>query len=380
MLRPQGTDVDAVNPVTQLTEAERIDRLRLIRSENVGPRTFRSLVHYCGSAHAALARLPELARRGGGSRTLRICSEEDARAELTACQKCGVRLLAPGEIGYPPRLATIDDAPPLLAVCGTGDVLTRSLIAVVGSRNASAAGLKFAQRLARDLGEAGFVIISGLARGIDQAAHRASVATGTVAVLAGGHDRIYPPEHADLLATIIDADGAAISEMPLGHEPRARDFPRRNRLISGAALGVVVVEAAQRSGSLITARMAAEQGREVFAVPGSPLDPRAAGTNGLIKQGASLVTEAADIIQAVEPIMERPIILPAKEPDGEPLESDPQGADRAHIVDLLGPTPVLIDDLIRMAGAPAAVVRTVLLELELAGKLDRHGGGLVSLT
>ncbi|MGH6717114.1 MAG: DNA-processing protein DprA, partial [Bradyrhizobium sp.] len=360
MLRPQGTNVDAVNPVTQLTEAERIDRLRLIRSENVGPRTFRSMVHYCGSARAALARLPELARRGGG-RGLLICSEEDARAELAACRKLGVRLLAPGEIGYPPRLATIEDAPPLLAVRGAGDALMRPLIAIVGSRNASAAGLKFAQRLARDLGEAGFVIVSGLARGIDQAAHRASVATGTVAVFAGGHDRIYPPEHADLLAKIIDADGAAISEMPLGHEPRARDFPRRNRLISGAALGVVVVEAAQRSGSLITARMAAEQGREVFAVPGSPLDPRAAGTNGLIKQGATLVTEAADIIQAVEPIMERPIILPANEPDGEPLESDPQGTDRAHIVDLLGPTPVLIDDLIRMAGAPAAVVRTVLL-------------------
>ncbi|MGH6677916.1 MAG: DNA-processing protein DprA, partial [Bradyrhizobium sp.] len=292
-----------------------------------GPRTFLSLVRHCGSASAALARLPELARRGGGSRTLRICSEVDARAELAACQKRGVRLLAPGEIGYPPRLATIEDAPPLLAVCGVLDALMRPSIAVVGSRNASAAGLKFAQRLARDLGEAGFAIVSGLARGIDQAAHRASVATGTVAVLAGGHDRIYPPEHADLLATIIAVNGAAISEMPLGHEPRARDFPRRNRLISGAALGVVVVEAAQRSGSLITARMAAEQGREVFAVPGSPLDPRAAGTNGLIKLGASLVTEAADVIQAVEPIMERPIILPANEPDSEPLESDPQGAD-----------------------------------------------------
>lgn len=371
--------MDAVNPTTQLTEAERIDRLRLIRSENVGPRTFRSLVNYCGSARAALARLPELARRGGGSRTLRICSEEDARAEVATCQKRGIRLLAPGEIGYPPRLATIEDAPPLLAVRGAGDALMRPSIAIVGSRNASAAGLKFAQRLARDLGEAGFAIVSGLARGIDQAAHRASVATGTVAVLAGGHDRIYPPEHTDLLAAIMAADGAAISEMPLGHEPRARDFPRRNRLISGAALGVVVVEAAQRSGSLITARMAAEQGREVFAVPGSPLDPRAAGTNGLIKQGATLVTEAADIIQAVEPIMERPVMLPANEPDGEPVESDPQGTDRARILDLLGPTPVLVDDLIRIAGLPAAVVRTALLELELAGKLERHGGGLISL-
>ena len=185
----------------------------------------------------------------------------------------------------------------------------RPMIAVVGSRNASGAGLKFAGTLARDLGEAGFVIASGLARGIDQAAHRASIESGTVAVLAGGHDKVYPPEHEDLLATIIETGGAAISEMPLGHVPRARDFPRRNRLISGVALGVVVVEAAHRSGSLITARIAAEQGREVFAVPGSPLDPRAAGTNDLIKQGATLTTEASDVIDAVEPIMGRPIEL-----------------------------------------------------------------------
>ena len=184
------------------------------------------------------------------------------------------------------------------------------MIAIVGSRNASGAGLKFAGQLARELGEAGFIIISGLARGVDQAAHRASVESGTIAVLAGGHDCIYPPEHGDLLTSILDHQGAAISEMPLGHEPRARDFPRRNRLISGASLGVVVVEAAHRSGSLITARMAAEQGREVFAVPGSPLDPRAAGTNDLIKQGATLVTEAADIINAVAPIMERPLMHP----------------------------------------------------------------------
>ena len=253
------------------------------------------------------------------------------------------------------------------------------MIAIVGSRNASGAGLKFASALARELGEAGFVVISGLARGIDQAAHRASVASGTVAVLAGGHDRIYPPEHEDLLAAIVDTKGVAISEMPLGHEPRARDFPRRNRLISGAALGVVVIEAAQRSGSLITARMAAEQGREVFAVPGSPLDPRAAGTNDLLKQGATLVTEAADVIQAVAPIMERPAMLPLRE-DDEPLEGDPNAGDRAQIISLLGPTPVSIDDLIRMSGTPASIVRTILLELELAGRLERQGGGLVSLT
>jgi len=198
-------------------------------------------------------------------------------------------------------------------------------------------------------------------------------------VLAGGHDKIYPPEHDKLLDSILDAEGAAISEMPLGHEPRARDFPRRNRLISAASLGVVVVEAAQRSGSLITARMAAEQGREVFAVPGSPLDPRAAGTNDLIKQGATLVTQASDVIDAVAPIMERPLQLPLAEPDGEPIDGDPDSGDRARIIGLLGPSPVSLDDLIRLADTSPAIVRTVLLELELAGKLERHGGGLVSL-
>src|SRR6202051_3647529 len=342
-----------------------------------GPRTFRSLVNHFGSARAALERLPDLARRGGASRPSRICSEADARGELAASARLGVSLVAPGEAGYPPRLATLDDAPPLLGVRGALDTLMRPMIAVVGSRNASGAGLKFAGTLARDLGEAGFVIASGLARGIDQAAHRASIASGTVAVLAGGHDRVYPPEHEGLLAEILDAGGAAISEMQLGHVPRARDFPRRNRLISGVALGVVVVEAAHRSGSLITARMAAEQGREVFAVPGSPLDPRAGGTHDLIKQGATLTTEASDVINAVEPIMGRPIEFGG--PGEEPLATEPDPGDRARIVNRLGHTPSLLDDLIRMAGASPAIVRTVLLELELAGRLERHGGGLVSL-
>jgi DNA processing protein len=363
---------------THLTDAQRVDWLRLIRSDNVGPRTFRSLTRHFGSARAALDRLPDLARRGGADRPGRICSEQDAAAELAASQRIGVSLIAPGEAGYPPRLAALDDAPPLLGVRGTQNVLMRPMVAIVGSRNASGAGLKFAGSLSRDLGEAGFVIASGLARGIDQAAHRASLESGTVAVLAGGHDRIYPPEHEDLLAAMIESGGAAISEMPLGHVPRARDFPRRNRLISGVALGVVVVEAAHRSGSLITARIAAEQGREVFAVPGSPLDPRAAGTNDLIKQGATLTTEASDVINAVEPIMGRPIAL--REPDGdEPLAAEPHASDRARIIDLLGPSPVGLDDLIRMAGTSPAIVRTVLLELELAGRLERHGGGLVSL-
>ncbi|HKS20669.1 MAG TPA: DNA-processing protein DprA, partial [Bradyrhizobium sp.] len=287
-------------------------------------------------------------------------------------------LLAPGEAGYPPRLTTLDDAPPLLGVRGDTDALMRPMIAIVGSRNASGAGLKFAGQLARELGEAGFVIVSGLARGIDQAAHRASIARGTVAVLAGGHDRIYPPEHEDLLAALLE-QGAAISEMSLGHAPRAHDFPRRNRLISGAALGVVVVEAAHRSGSLITARMAAEQGREVFAVPGSPLDPRAAGANDLIKQGATLVTEAADVVNAVQPIMARPVLFGADEPEPNSFDGDPEEGERLRIVSLLGPSPILLDDLIRMAGTSPAIVRTVLLELELAGRLERHGGGMVSL-
>jgi DNA processing protein len=364
-------------PSIILTDIERLNRLRLIRSDNIGPRTFAALIRHCGDAANALERLPELARRGGAARSGRICSEDDARAELEACKKFGVSLVAPGEDAYPPRLAMIDDAPPLLAVRGTREALMRPMIAIVGSRNASGAGLKFAQVLAHDLSEAGFVIISGLARGIDQAAHRASISGGTVAVLAGGQDRIYPPEHEDLLFDLLKT-GAAISEMPHGHVARAHDFPRRNRLISGASLGIVVVEAAQRSGSLITARMANEQGREVFAVPGSPIDPRAAGTNDLIKQGATLVTEAADVIHAVQPIMARPPAL--EEPDDEYSEADPAADERARIVALLGPSPVGLDDLIRMANTSPAIVRTVLLELELAGRLERHGGGMVSLS
>jgi DNA processing protein len=251
--------------------------------------------------------------------------------------------------------------------------------AMVGSRNASGAGLKFTQMIARELGEAGFVVVSGLARGIDAAAHKTSLATGTVAVLAGGQDRIYPAEHASLLDTMLPA-GAALSEMPLGWEPRASDFPRRNRLISGLSLGVVIVEAAKRSGSLITARCALDQGREVFAVPGSPLDPRAEGTNGLIKQGATPVTETADIVSVLQPIMEQHELF-AREPEQDFLPDDGETADdeRTRIVSLLGPAPVQIDDLVRLAKSSPAVVRMVLLELEIAGRLERHGGGLVSL-
>ena len=243
--------------------------------------------------------------------------------------------------------------------------------------------MKFTQQIARELGEAGFAVTSGLARGIDAAAHHASLATGTVAVLAGGHDRIYPSEHTALLEALLPS-GAAISEMPFGWEPRARDFPRRNRLISGLSLGVVIVEAAKRSGSLITARFALEQGREVFAVPGSPLDPRAEGTNGLIKQGATPVTETADIISVLRPIVEQKE-MPAREPQSTSPEGgaaetvEPAPDERARIVGLLGPAPIQIDDLIRLSKSSPAVVRMVLLELEIAGRLERQGGGLVSL-
>lgn len=366
-------------PSRPLTDAQRLDWLRLIRSDNVGPRTFRSLLRHAGSAAAALQALPDLVRRGGATGPARICSREDAEAEIERAKRLGVHFVAAGEDGYPPRLATIDDAPPLLAIRGRNEALMASMIAIVGARNASAAGMKFAQTLAHDLAEAGFIIVSGLARGIDQAAHRASLHSGTVAVLAGGHSRIYPPEHENLLQSIVAGSGAAISEMPLEHGPRAADFPRRNRLISGAAAGVVILEAAQRSGSLITARMAAEQGREVFAVPGSPLDPRSSGANDLIKQGAALVTSADDIITVVNPILRRPLETPLDEPGAAGFGDDLDASERGRIVSLLGPTPVSIDDLIRLSGAPAATVRVVLLELDLAGRLDRQRGGLVAL-
>jgi DNA processing protein len=297
---------------------------------------------------------------------------------MAAAQKIGARFVALGEADYPARLQTVDDAPPLIALRGRAEVLRAPLVAMVGSRNASAAGVKMAERLAHELGALGFGIASGLARGIDAAAHRASLATGTVAVLAGGQDCIYPPEHASLVDALLET-GAAISEMPFGWEPRARDFPRRNRLISGVALGVVVIEAAKKSGSLITARMALEQNREVFAVPGSPLDPRAEGANGLLKQGAVLVTEVEDIVNVLRPIIGHPPAQRMEEPSPPAPADAPEESARSRIIALLGPTPVAVDDLIRLSGCSPAVVQTTLLELELAGRLDRQRGGLVAL-
>jgi DNA processing protein len=398
--------------------------LRLIRSENVGPRTFRQLVNRFGGAEAALDALPALAARSAQGRKIRIAEPDEIRAELDRAAALGVRFLASGDGDYPPLLRQIDSAPPLLALLGSAAALTRPIVAIVGSRNASAAGLTFTERLARGLARENYVIVSGLARGVDLAAHRASLETGTVAVLAGGHARPYPAEHAPLIEEIAARGGAVVSEMPIEWEPRGRDFPRRNRIVSGLASGVVVVEAARRSGSLITARFAAEQGREVFAVPGSPLDPRAEGTNDLIRQGATICTGSDDVTRALaapapgrdlfgegegaavdEPLWDELDLLSLQEPrparflEAPPLDSsrafpdeapaaEPQAAagdTRAHIdalalvVALLGPAPVTIDELIRAAGLPAREVHAALLELDLAGRVARHGANLVSL-
>ncbi|MBZ8132618.1 DNA-processing protein DprA [Afifella sp. IM 167] len=365
----------------RLTPEQKRAWLRLIRSENVGPQTFRSLINHFGSAAAALAALPSLSERGGARRTIRIASEAEVDRELEAAARAGAQFVGLGEPDYPPWLREADQPPPLIAVRGDPGILKRPAVAIVGSRNASIAGKRMASRLANGLGEAGFAIVSGLARGIDAAAHEAALSTGTVAVFAGGVDIVYPPEHLPLLERIFAARGAAISEMAMGWTPRARDFPRRNRIIAGISVATIVVEAAERSGSLITARLALEQNREVMAVPGSPLDPRAAGANRLIKQGARLVTEVSDILEALSPMLEAPqeegFELPGEKPP--PLPVEPEGGERARVVEALGPVPVTVDDVIQETGLPARLVSVILLELELAGRLERHPGGRISL-
>ncbi len=366
-----------------LTDKQRIAWLRLIRSDNVGPATFRDLINHFGSAEAALAMLPDLSARGGATRSIRIATEAEAHRELEAAQRFGARFVGIGEPDYPRALRQIDGAPPLLAVKGDLSVLNRPAVGIVGSRNASISGAKFAAMIARDCGRAGYAVVSGLARGIDTAAHRASLDTGTIAAMAGGLDQPYPPENVGLLEQIWNGNGLAVSEMPFGWEPRARDFPRRNRLIAGISLGVAIVEAAVRSGSLITARMAGEFGRLVFAVPGSPLDPRCHGTNGLLKEGATIVTSPEDIVEALAPLSQPDLFsLPsAEEPKREArITLPPDETDRALVIDALGPTPVEVDDIIRHTGLAASAVYLVLLELDMAGRLHRHAGGLISIS
>ena len=355
--------------------ADRIARLRLIRSERVGPISFRQLLLRFGSAEAAIEALPNLARRAGGP-ALRIATEAEALAEMTAVEKLSARLLFLGLAPYPTRLAEVDDAPPVLTALGQVALLDRPGVAIIGARNASAAGAKIARTLAHELAEAGCAVVSGMARGIDAAAHRGALPY-TIAAVAGGADVAYPPELAEL-QTSIGEGGLILAEQPIGVQPQARHFPRRNRVISGLSLGVVVVEAALQSGSLITAKCAGEQGREVMAVPGSPLDPRSAGGNGLIREGATLITCAADVLEAVRPFAPRPARAMARV--AEPVvDYDPSTRDLDRVVALLGPTPVSIDEIARQTGMPAGALGIILTDLELGGRLERHAGGRVAL-
>ena len=373
--------------------------LRLARSDGIGPLTFAGLMARFGSAPAALDALPHLQRRRGGA--LRIATVEEAQRELERALQRGWRFLISAEPDYPAALRAIEGAPPVLSIAGSVAVLRRPTVAVVGARNASGTGLRFTERLALGLGGAGFVVVSGLARGIDAQAHKAALTTGTVAVLAGGLERVYPPEHGALAEKIVAEGGAVLSEMPLGWEARGRDFPRRNRIVSGLGLGTVVVEAARRSGSLITARLANEQGREVFAVPGSPLDPRAEGTNDLLRQGATFCTGAADIIDALDPLraqahpdLAKPAARFRDEPrldlrhllDDEagpeelavPEKAPPALDARERILSLLGPVPMDLDEIIRLSGLRPGEVRALLAELHVDDQIDVLDDGFVS--
>lgn len=362
-----------------LSDAERRDWLQLSRTENVGSITFRHLLSRFHSAKAALDALPEMAKRGG-KRSFKTPAVSIIEDEIARSKKIGARVIAWCEPDYPEALAAIEDAPPLITVLGQVSLLHKRVIGIVGARNASLNGRKMAETLARDLGQEGIAIASGLARGIDAAAHQGSLGTGTIAVVAGGVDVVYPQENQALYDELKNV-GCIISDMPLGCEPQAKLFPRRNRIISGLSLGIIVVEAALQSGSLITARMALEQGREVFAVPGSPLDPRCTGTNDLIRQGAVLTEKAADVLAHIHSMPQGMSEPPVNEMDAMMSSFDEKEllSAQAKILECLSPSPVLVDELIRQTGLPAPVVLTVLLELELAGRLERQAGHRVNL-
>jgi DNA processing protein len=357
--------------------ADHVARLRLIRSDNIGPVTYFQLLARFGSAQAAIDAIPDLAARGGG-RAPRLAAKAEIEREMEKVDTLGARYLFLGQGLYPPLLAELETAPPALIVKGDLNLLDKMSVALVGARNASAAACRFARQLARTLGMAGTVVVSGLARGVDSAAHDGALDTGTIAVVAGGIDVVYPPENEARQAAIAER-GVLVAEQPPGVEPRARHFPYRNRIIAGLTHGTVVIEAAPKSGSLITARHAAEFGREVMAVPGSPLDPRAQGCNLLIREGATLVQTAEDVLEALSPLSRRPFRQRELDYAAAGPSADADAAARTAIGDLLGPTPVEIDELIRQSGLTPAMVQTVLLELELAGRLERHAGGKVSL-
>jgi DNA processing protein len=385
-------------PASTLDDGERLACLRLIRSSQIGPATFRDLIAHFGSARSALQAIPAMSKRAG--RPIRVCSEDDAEAELKAAARIGAQALFTIEPGYPAALAAIDAPPPLIYVKGRTELLAGPCLAIVGSRHASAAGMKVSRMFASELAASGFFIVSGLARGIDAAAHDASLGTGTIAVLAGGTDVVYPPEHGELQARIGEV-GCLLTEQPSGFVPRAKDFPRRNRLISGLSLGVVVVEAARRSGTLVTARFAGEQGREVFAVPGHPLDPRAEGTNQLLKSGATIATQPQDVLDVLAPqlsqtrsgLTEAPAAgshfgstptdrHSAQESASRRVEPgvgvEPGEQERDRLLAALGPNPIDIDEIVRVTELDAREVRVLLMELDLAGEISRHGAQLVS--
>ena len=375
-------------PGQLLDDEQRLDWLQLSRSENVGPVLFFQLVNRFGSAAAALEALPDISRRAGRREPVRIYPRERAMADMERAERIGARFVARGEAGYPPLLRHVAGPPPLLCIRGRSEVAMMPPLAIVGSRNASVPGLKFTRRIAADVGRAGYAIVSGLARGIDTAAHEASLKTGTIAVLAGGIDHVYPRENARLMEEIAEK-GLLVTEMTPGTAPRAEFFPRRNRIVSGISFGVFVVEAAFRSGSLITARLAGEQGREVFAAPGSPMDPRAAGTNRLIRDGATMVTEAAHILEVLAPMTATP--LPEATPmrgtgdeldeilsDATPSRDVPEDL-YGRLLSLLGPVPATVDDLIRESGHSAADVLAALMDLELSGTISRDPTGAFTL-
>ena len=360
-----------------MASEDQLARLRLIRSENIGPVTYFQLLARFGSAAAALDAIPDLAVRGGG-RAPKLASRAAAEREIERVEQLGARHLFLGQGLYPPLLAESEAAPPILVVKGQLKLLDKPTLAIVGARNASAAACRFARQLAQGLGEGGVTVVSGLARGIDTAAHDGSLTTGTIAVIAGGIDIFYPPENEERQRAISER-GLLVAEQPPGVEPRARHFPYRNRIIAGMAQGTVVVEAAPNSGSLITARYAAEFGRDVMAVPGSPLDPRARGCNKLIREGAILIQNVDDVVETLRPFDLRSVRDPIRNFEGPAADADASAADRRTVLDLLSPTPVAVDEIIRQSFIAPALVQTVLLELELAGRLERHAGGKVSL-
>ena len=356
-----------------LSQAEAFARIRLLRSPNVGPVSYRQLLGRFGTAERALAALPDLLARGGT--VYQPAPESRIAAEVQAVRAAGARYLFHDSSDYPPLLAALESAPPILTCRGDTALALRPCVAIVGARNASAAAVKLARMFAGELAEAGFVVVSGLARGIDGAAHQAALAGGTIGVIASGIEIAYPPEHADLQQAIAD-QGLLMAEQPPGTEPLARHFPARNRIIAGLALGTLIVEAAPKSGSLITARLAAEAGREVMAVPGSPLDSRSQGCNQLIRDGATLVQRAEDVVELLSTFQGEPRSVLREPPGDWAIGDEPQ--DPADIAGLLTSAPIAVDELVRQSGASPGAVQLALLELELAGAVIRHAGGRVS--